>query len=144
MRCQYPSCQLGSQESRRSSRHYGSCRGTWDTRSCPTSRSLGRTDEPHQHLCHRHQACSSRLHHHGNQCHEGTPTSRLDQLRSSHPCSGRSKELRPSLDQRGSQTKALQRYVRPLSSSMSVTHRCDGSRGDSGGWGHHSSTPRCE
>ena len=140
MKYQYLSCQLGSQESKRSNQRYGSSRGTWGSRSYPTSRNLGRTGEPHQHLCHRHQACSSKLHRHGSPYHVGSSTSRRDRLQRSLPCSDRSKELHPSPNRRGSQTRALQQCDQQISSSMSGTHRCDGNHDDSGGWELHSNT----
>ena len=140
MRCQYLSCQLGSQGSRRSNRHYGSSRGIWGNRKCPTSRSLDRIGALHQRLCHRRQACSSRLHRHGSLCRGGSSTSRRGQLQSSHPCSDRSKELHPSPSRRGNRTRARQQCDQRFFSSMSVKHRYDGSRDDSGEWERHSNT----
>ena len=142
-RCRYQSCRQGSQGSRRSSQHYGSPHGTWDSRSHPIFHSLVRTGGPRLHLCHRHQVCSSRLHRHGNQSREGSSTSRLDQRLRSCPCSDRSTGRHPSPCHLCSQKGAHQRCVRKPSSSMSARHRCDGSRGGNGEVARRSSTLPC-
>lgn len=131
MRYQYRSYRWGNQESRRSSQHYGSYRGTWGTRGRPTSR-IQRTRELDQLLCRKHRACSSRLHRRGIQHHEGSSTSKRVLLRRSPSCSEGSKGRHPSLCHQDRWKEAHQRCDHRPSSSTSETHRCDGNRDGSG------------
>ena len=142
-RGQYLSYPWGSLVSRRSSRHYGNYRGIWDTRGSPISRTQ-RFHAPGQHLCHKHQACSSSRHHHGSPYQLGSSTSRLNRSRSSHPHSKGSTGHQLALYRLRMWREARQLCGRKLSSSMSEIHQCDGSLGGSGEWVRHSSTPRCE
>ena len=137
-----PSYPWGSQGSRHSSRHYGNYHGIWDTRGHPIFR-IQHTHAPGQHLCHKHQACSSRRHHRGTPYRGGSSTSRRGQRQSSHPRSRDSIGLHLSLYRQRRRKEAHQLCGRKPSSSTSETHQCGGSRDGSGEAALHSSTPQC-